>query len=277
MYVSLQSTLVAGRVKWPQFAELAHYVGYPGADVHIQQAMEQSVDSGKDVLRKYALRPAVVSLPVEFRKDAETFRADLGKLEPAVKFAVAIGCPRITTWIPASSPLPKPEQRKIYKDRFQACAEILQRSKAKLGLEFISPVHLRTMHPHEFIWRMDEMLEFARECGPNVGLLLDSWHWHHAGATAADILAAGKDRIIHVQVNDSPKLPPDQIRDNERLLPGEGVIDLVGFFQALRKIGYGDGVSPEVFGRGLKDMEPAEGATLGLNTTLEVMRKAGVA
>ena len=40
MYISLQSTLVAGRVKWPAFAELAHKLGYPGTDVSLHEAME---------------------------------------------------------------------------------------------------------------------------------------------------------------------------------------------------------------------------------------------
>jgi len=42
---------------------------------------------------------------------------------------------------------------------------------------------------YEFIYKMPEMLEFAKECGPNVGLTLDAWHWYHAGGTTADILA----------------------------------------------------------------------------------------
>jgi sugar phosphate isomerase/epimerase len=71
-------------------------------------------------------------------------------------------------------------------------------------------------------------------------------------------------------------LPPEQIRDNERLLPGEGVINLVGFFQALKEIGYEDAVSVEVFGR-TKDMTPEEGARAGLESARAVMRKAGVA
>ena len=277
MYISLQSTLVAGRVKWPAFAELAQKLGYPGTDVSVNEAMEYGVPATRTLLEKLSLKPAVVNLPVEYRKDDAAFRADLAKLEPAVQFSVAIGCPRLTTWVMSSSELPKAEQRKIYKARFEACANILARSHARLGLEFLGPLHIRKRLPYEFIWRMDEMLEFARECGPNVGLLLDSWHWHHAGATAADIVAAGKDAIVHVQVNDSPKLPPEKILDNERLMPGEGVIDLGGFFQALQKIGYSDGVSPEVFGRGLKEMPPEEGAKMGLETTRAAMRKAGVA
>jgi sugar phosphate isomerase/epimerase len=92
-----------------------------------------------------------------------------------------------------------------------------------------------------------------------------------------DIVAAGKNNIVHAQINDAPDLPPEKIMDNERLMPGEGIIDLSGFLQALKKIGYSDGVSPEVFGRGLKEMAPEAGAKLGFDTTLAVMKKAGVA
>ncbi len=124
---------------------------------------------------------------------------------------------------------------------------------------------------------MDEMLAFAKECGPNVGLTLDAWHWYHAGGTVADILAAGKERIVVVHFDDSAKLPADQVRDNERLLPGEGVIDLTGFLQALQKIGYEDSLSVEVFGRGLKEKPPAESAKLCLEAGRAVFRKAGIA
>jgi sugar phosphate isomerase/epimerase len=276
MYISLQSTLVAGRVKWPAFAELAAKLGYPGTDVNVTEALEYGGEATRALLARLNLKPAVVSLPVEFRKDDATFRGDLARLEPAVQFSVAIGCPRLTTWIPSSSEIPKRDLRNIWKARFQACANVLARSHARLGLEFLGPLHIRKRYPHEFIWRMDEMLEFARECGPNVGLLLDSWHWYHADATVADILAAGKDGIVHVQVNDSRKLAPEKVLDSERLMPGEGVIDLTAFFGALKKVGYADGVSPEVFGRGLKDMPPEEGAKMGLEATRAVMRKAGL-
>ena len=122
---------------------------------------------------------------------------------------------------------------------------------------------------------MNEMLEFAKECGPNVGLLLDVWHWHHAGATTQDIVNAGRESIVHVHFNDAPNLPPEQIRDNQRLLPGEGVINLVGFLQALQTIGYTDALSVEVFGR-LKDVPPEEAAKRGLEASLAVFKKAGV-
>ena len=276
MYLSLNSVLVGGRVHWPDFARLAAKVGYPGVDVDLAAAMKAGLPATNDLLQELKLKPAAVNLPVEFRKDDAAFRQDLEKLDDAASFSAAIGCPRMVTWIMPSSKTPKAELRALYLKRFSACADVLARSHVRLGLEFLGPLHLRRAEPNEFIWRMPEMLAFARECGSNVGLLLDVWHWHHAGATTQDIVKAGKDRIVHVHFSDAPKLPPDQIRDNERLMPGEGVIDLNAFLMALHEIGYQDALSVEVFGRG-KDMTPEAAARLGLETSLAVMRKAGVA
>jgi sugar phosphate isomerase/epimerase len=276
MYISLNGTLTANRVQWPEFARLAARTGFLGVDVNLAKAMEAGMGATKALLAETRLKPAVVGLPVEFRKEDADFKKGMPGLAEAAQFASAIGCPRMSTWMLPSSPIPKAELRKIYLDRLRAMCEVLARSHVRLALEFVSPVHLRKLYPHEFIYRMDETLELVKDVGPNAGLMLDSWHWHHAGATVKDIMAAGKDRIVYVQAADAPKLPPDQIKDNERLMPGEGIIDFNAFFGTLKKIGYNGGVSPEVFGRGLKDVPPEEGARLGLKTTTEAMKKAGV-
>jgi len=80
-----------------------------------------------------------------------------------------------------------------------------------------------------------------------------------------------------VHVSDARPMPPEEVRDDMRLMPGEGAIDLVGFFQALNTIGYAGGVSPEPLGRVTPEMSADEAARLALTTTLGVMKKAGVA
>jgi len=277
MYVSLNSTTIQGRAGWPEMAHLAQRVGYGGVDIPLGKALDEGVDSTRALLAETKLKPAATGLPVEFRKDDAIFQEGLKRLDRAAQFLKAIGCPRMVTWITPASDTPKGELRKLYQARFTAISEALRPSGVRLGLEFIGPLSSRKRGAHEFIWKMDEMLEFARECGPNIGLLLDSWHWHHAGATPADIVAAGKLGIVHVHLAEAPKLPPEEIRDNERLIPGEGVIDWKGFLGALKKIGYEDGLSPEIFGRGLKEMPAEEAARLALKGSLEVMRQAGVA
>ncbi len=277
MYLSLNGSLTGGKTAWPEFARLAARVGYGGVDVNLGAAMKEGLPSTKALFAEIKIKASNAGLPVTYARDEETFQHGLAGLDEAMQFAAAVGCTRMLGILPPSSQTPKAELRPMLKDRLAAVSEVLGRSKARLGLEFLGPLHFRTSQPHEFIWRMDEALEFAKECGPNIGLLLDVWHWHHAGATTSDILAAGKARIVHVHLSDCPKMPPEQVRDNQRVLPGEGAIDLVGFFQALKKIGYEGGVSPEPIGRIPKEMPAEEGARLGLTTGLAIMRKAGVA
>jgi sugar phosphate isomerase/epimerase len=215
-------------------------------------------------------------LPVEFRKDEATFRAGLAKLEEAAPFCAAVGCPRFMTYIHASSETPKDELRRLYKKRLTEIASIMARSHCRLGLEFSGPLQFRNELPNVFIYKMNDMLELAKECGSNVGLTLDSWHWYNGGGTIADIVAAGKDRIVVVHFDDAPNLPADQQRDNQRLLPGKGVIDLTGFLRALQKIGYEDSLSVEVFGAGLKELPPEQSAKLCFDASVAVFQKAGI-
>jgi sugar phosphate isomerase/epimerase len=276
MYPAYNAQLTGGRVQWPESAALAAKAGFPGCDVAIITAMKNGLDATRGTLGASKLRAAAVDLPVDFRKDEETFRNGLRLLPDVASFAAAIDCPRMVTYILSSSDRPKAEQRKMLLGRFRAIADVLARSHVRLGLEFLGPLHIRKAQPYEFIWRMEEMLQFARECGSNCGLLLDTWHWHHAGATVENILSAGKDGIVHVHFNDAAQQAPEDVRDNQRLLPGEGVINLKGCLQALKKIGYEDALSVEVFGRGLKEMPPDEAARLGYQAAARVMRDAGV-
>jgi sugar phosphate isomerase/epimerase len=275
MFLSLNSSLT-GKMDWPDFARLAARTGYGGVDVSSNGARAAGAAGTRAFLADLKIRPGVFPCPVRIAADEATYAEGLKQLPEMSALAAEIGCPRMMEVMPPSSATPKPELRKLLKDRLSAMSEILERSKVRLGLEFLGPLHFRTRQPHEFIWRMDELLEFAKECGPAIGVTLDAWHWHHAGATAADIIAAGP-RVVHIHVSDAKAQPPEEVRDNQRLMPGEGVIDLQTFFQSLQKIGYRDAISPEPIGRVPSTMTPEEGARLGLETTIAVMKKAGVA
>ena len=273
MFVSLNSSLTK-RMEWPAFARLASEAGYGGVDVNLSAAQKDGVEATRTLLQSLRIRPGVVNFPVPFAGEEAAYRDAMGRLADAAAFAAAIGCPRMITVLPPSSAAPKPEFRKLLKDRLTAISGTLGPSQVRLGLEFLGPLHFRQRQPHEFIWRMNEALDFATECGPNIGLLVDAWHWHHAGATAADIVAAGRTRIVHIHVSDAKRQPPEDVRDSQRLLPGEGVIDLTAFFTALKEIGYADAVSPEPLGRIPAEMSSEQGARLGLQSTLDAMRKA---
>lgn len=108
------------------------------------------------------------------------------------------------------------------------------------------PLHRRREAPHEFIWRLPDGADFARSCDPSVGLLVDSWHWHHAGGTVEEIIELGMRSTMYtgptqLTVPLAPYAMPS-------LLPGEGVVDHQSFLAALTEVGYFRFISPEVRG-----------------------------
>src|SRR5580700_11230612 len=135
MYLALNGVPIGGQLVWPDFACLASSTGFKGVDLMLDAAMAHGVDRTRALLRDLHLRPAFVNLPVDFRKDEAAFRAGLPKLEEAAPFAAAIGCPRMMTFVMPSSDTPKDELRRLYKQRFTECANILARSHCRLGLE----------------------------------------------------------------------------------------------------------------------------------------------
>lgn len=278
MYVSLNGSLTR-QMAWPDFARLASKLGYGGVDVNFTAAKAEGVGATRALLKDLSLAASVCNLPVPYASpDEAEFKQSLAQLDENARFANAIGLNRMMVVLSPGSPTPKEERRAFLKARLTPIAEILARSQVRLGLEFLGPLYFRqnAKSPYPFMWTLPETLAFARECGANLGVVLDAWHWHHSGGTVPEILAAGKSGIVHVHISDAKPAAPEDVRDNQRHMPGEGIIDLVGFLQALKKIGYEDGVSPEPLGRVPADMPAEEGARLGLETTKAVMRKAGI-
>src|SRR5215469_10349059 len=117
MFLSLNSVLLQGRVQWPDFARLAAQIGFPGTDIMLGPAMQAGASATNDLLAGLKIRPAVIDFPVEFRKDDATFHASLTQLDAAARFAAAIHCPRMITYIMPSSDTPRDELRQTYKQR----------------------------------------------------------------------------------------------------------------------------------------------------------------
>jgi sugar phosphate isomerase/epimerase len=284
MFVSLNGAVTRG-VSGFDRARLAAKVGYGGVDWDFGPMKAAGVEATKALFAELKIKPTIANLPMArplpFSGEQAAFQQALTQLSEDAAFSAAIGCQKMMVVLPAASALTKDEQRKIARDRLAAISEVLQKSHLRLGIEFLGVLQFRTPRPdgppmNPFIWNLPDAVALATDSGPNIGVILDVWHWHHSGSSIGDILATGKDRIVHVHVSDAKAQPPEEVRDNQRLMPGEGVINLVGFFEALKKIGYEGGVSPEPLGRVPQDMSPEDGAKLALETTTAVMKKAGV-
>jgi len=264
--LSLHPSIVGFRVAWPALAELASETGYQGAVI----AKEQPLPAEP----KGAVRATAMQLPVEVRQDDATFLKTLPKLPAACRFAAEAGCRIATLGVPPSAEQPRDAQADIYRERLKRCCQVLDEYSIRLALECITPVHSRRTHPYEFIWRNEEMLEFGLTISPACGLAIDSWHWHHAGSDPDWIRDIPADRILDVHISDSPAAPPEAIRDLERLLPGEGIVDFKLFFDLLAEKNYRGAYTVEVFGRGLREMKPGDAARLAFQASTATLGKS---
>lgn len=264
--LSLHGGTVGWRPGWPGLARLAAEAGYDGV------VLPRDALAGRES-PPTPIPVTAMPVPVEVRRDESTFEAGLPNLEQAVRFGASLGCKIAVVGLPPSSDRPKKEQAQIYLHRLRTCVETFDRYGIRLALEAISPLHLRRAKPYEFIWRTAEMLDFARLCSPDAGVVADCWHWHHAGETAEDLISLGPDAILDVHISDAPAIPGEEIRDMERLLPGEGVINFPGFFGALKAVGYSGTVTVEVFSGRLQNLTPEEAARSALDAARGVLAR----
>ncbi|KRE66102.1 sugar phosphate isomerase/epimerase family protein [Paenibacillus sp. Soil750] len=231
-----------------QFIELAAKYGFQAVDIDAVGLVEtHTVAGARELLEKNGLVIGSIGLPVEWRSTEEVFREGLPKLAQAAEAAAALGCTSCCTYVLPSTDLGAAHFMALATRRLRTCAQILGAYGIRLGLEFVGPHHLRTRWQNPFIWTIDETLDWIDAIGErNVGLLFDSYHWYTNGGTVADIEKLRVDQIVHVHINDAPDVPVEEVLDNGRVYPGEGVIDLAGFLQGLQRIGYTGAVAQEI-------------------------------
>lgn len=122
----------------------------------------------------------------------------------------------------------------------EALADIAAADGVKLGFEFQSypSCSVRTL---EHAW--DIIAELDR---PEVGLVLDTFHFHAGGSSLASVRRVKGEKVFIFQVSDSENLPPAKLQNQHRLLPGAGSVPIRKIWQELNGIGFDRLASVEV-------------------------------
>lgn len=131
---------------------------------------------------------------------------------------------------------------RVAREEFGALADYAAERGMRIMFEHLHPV---LMNLYTFICVFDEAIELIRDVGrPNFGFGLDTWHiWHEPSIT--ERVAKLGDLIFGVHVGDWPAEGPRTYGD--RLLPGDGVIDLPALLGAVERAGYQGAYCVEIF------------------------------
>jgi sugar phosphate isomerase/epimerase len=100
---------------------------------------------------------------------------------------------------------------------------------------------------------------------PAATLTADAWHIFRGGGTADLLDTMPIERVSIYHWDDAPPSPPRDVQtDNDRVLPGDGILDLRGLAAQLRRRGYTGALSLELFNKQLWERNPREVVEEGL-------------
>jgi 2-keto-myo-inositol isomerase len=198
----------------------------------------------KDLIDQTGVPPLSINSieHVTFR-DARSYEAIKAECEELSGIAAKIGCPFIVV-VPGKLPNDGASRAEVIAESMHVLSElcdIAARHDLALAFEFLGQTDcsVQTLDlAHEIVRATDR---------PNLGLVIDSFHFYAGGSTIEMIEAIDPKLIYVFHINDAEDLPREQLLDKHRLLPGLGILPLREMIAAFRKIGYDNVASVEIF------------------------------
>jgi sugar phosphate isomerase/epimerase len=254
MFSTLAPRALPIRVSFERALDLAAKYGFDALDLPIERLLARPPDP-ELIKHEFAVRGVRAGgwqLPFDYQAlGAAEFRTELPRLARAARLAQAIDGPWCYYWIePFSDHLSYAANEAMQIERVRAMSDVLGEHGCLLALEYIGPRTLLEGQRHPFVHTMPQALALLEAIDrPNVGLLLDCYHWYTSRGTLEEIEALTAAQVVYVHINDAPPgVEIDMQLDQVRCLPGAtGVIDLVAFLRALDRIGYEGPVAVEPF------------------------------
>ncbi len=228
------------------FLQIARRADFDAVELtwtNVEAFIETSaINELKEKIEDQGLTVASVNGPEKFNLlDEEAFSKLLGRTRRLAGACREIGCNLL---VPVPSLVQTPKSIKtILADAarsLDALAEVVGED-IKLGLEFLG---MQTCSIND-LQTATKVIDLVTK--RNVGLVLDSFHMHLSKTAFSQVQKIKGNTIFLVHVDDSEVGDVEILTDANRLLPGEGVLNLHEFRTSLSRVGYDGFLSLELF------------------------------
>jgi 2-keto-myo-inositol isomerase len=245
--------------------EIARDTGYAGIEARTERLLE---DNGEVRTTVALVRPREVltlngvalTVQADGRMDRRLIEDDL---RPRLQICQELGSPYLLAIPPRAPGLETRRAIPATRDALELARDRADRLGIRIAFEFLGfgdcPINTPALAA-ETVDGID-----------GIDLVLDSCHWHASGSQP--LTSFPVDRIALVHLNDAPDKPPRQIEDEDRLLPGEGVIALTTLIHDLAARTYAGPWSLETFNHGYWNEDPQAVATRGLQAVRRTVQQ----
>ena len=247
---------------------IAAKAGYAGIelwhdDIDALIASGGSVSDVRKAVDDHGLAvPTTIHLKDWFQPAGETHQQAMDEAKRKFEQAAAVGAPHTVAGPPHGK-----VDRELGAKHYHELLELGRQFGVKPSMEYLGFV--------EEFTDIEDALEIMEKSGhSDATIILDPFHCFVGGGPFESISKLKADQVAMSHFNDSPAEPPSsELRDPDRVMPGDGVCDLKLYCDQLRGIGYDRWLSLELFNHALWERDPLEVAVEGL----EKMRAAAEA
>ena len=176
-----------------------------------------------------------------------------------MELAARLGSP----WVVATPPREECDPAQI-SQRYRDLLELGRQAGVRPTMEYISFFGS--------VSRLSQAWRIAQEANdPGATIIIDSFHTWNSGGDIEELREIPAERISHFHIDDAdPGMPAGTQADPNRVMPGDGPIDLEAEIAILRTIGYEGTVSLELFNPELWEKDPAEVLCTGIERMREL-------
>lgn len=111
---------------------------------------------------------------------------------------------------------------------------------------------------------------------PHLGICLDTFHWHCGPSKTEDLALLTPLNLFHVQLSDLLDVPREFASDSDRILPGEGQVELEPLLRQLQMLGYQGKVSLELGNPRLWQVSPKQFAEIAMTSLRRLLGQASM-
>jgi 2-keto-myo-inositol isomerase len=235
--------------------EIARETGYAGIETRTERLLEDAseVRATASIVRPkeiFTLNGVALTVQADGRMDRRLIEDDL---KPRLQICQDLGAPYLLAIPPRAPGIATRRAIPGTRDALELARDRADRMGIRIAFEFLGFGDCPINTPAIATETVDGI--------EGIDLVLDSCHWHASGGQPLDGYPI--DRLALVHLNDAPAKPPREIEDADRVLPGEGVIQLKALVQELRTGKYRGPWSLETFNPGYWREDPEQIARRG--------------
>ena len=240
--------------------------GFRGVELWINDVYEHIGRGGevKDIEKSLADHGLIVPCMIAVRNWGEAidleYHLALDEVKRRLELAARLGSPYLVATPPRMAC-----DLDVLATRYRDLLEIGRQVGCRPTFEYIS--FFGSAYKLSHAWRVVQQVN-----DDDATLIYDSFHTWNSDSSLEELRDIPADRICHWHIDDAhPDMPATTQTDPNRVMPGDGQIDLPAEIAIMREIGYTGTVSLELFNSDLWQRDPAEVLKIGYERMTELL------